>query len=86
MSRLSLEGPRFDGRDHAGDPPQGSTDPAVLWDLVFSGEIDALKARWALGAYNLADWKYATVASPEFLPRTVPQRGRSVVASLSARF
>ncbi len=86
MSRLSFEGPRYDGNFHTADPAQATTDPGLVWDLVFSGEIEPLGARWAVGAYNLTNWKYDTVPSGEFTQRTIVQSGRTFLASLGARF
>jgi hypothetical protein len=57
-----------------------------VWDLVFSGDIEAMNSRWSVGAYNVADWKYDTVPSGDFIPRTIAQRGRTFLASLNTRF
>jgi outer membrane receptor protein involved in Fe transport len=86
MSRLTFEGPRYDGSFHAEDPPQGTTKAGMVWDLVFSGDIEAMNSRWSVGAYNVADWKYDTVPSGDFIPRTIVQRGRTFLASLNTRF
>jgi outer membrane receptor protein involved in Fe transport len=68
------------------DPPQGTTETGVIWDLVLSGDVEKLGVRWSLGAYNIADWRYDTVPSGEFRQRTIVQSGRSVLASVSATF
>ena len=86
MSRLAFEGPRWDGRFREGDEPQGKTSPGLIWDLVFSGELEPLQLRWSVGAYNIANWRYDTVPSVEFTARTVVQSGRTVLASLATRF
>jgi outer membrane receptor protein involved in Fe transport len=84
MTRLSIEGPRWNRFAQPGDPPQAQTGWAAVWDLVLSGELSEWHLRWSLGVYNLADWKYSVPVSPEFDPiLTVPQRGRSVVSSLT---
>ena len=67
-------------------PPQGTTATGVVWDRVLSGDVEKLGVRWALGAYNLMDWRYDTVPSGEFRQRTIVQSGRSVLASVSASF
>lgn len=86
MSRVAFEGIRYDNNFHTSDPPQGTTEPGVVWDLVFSGELDLLGLRYAVGAYNLADWKYDIVPSAEFTQRTIVQNGRTFLGSLGARF
>lgn len=86
MTRVTLEGPRPDRNVRDTDAPQGTTEMGVVWDLVLSGEVEKLGVRYALGAYNVADWRYDTVPSGEFRQRTIVQSGRSVLASLSASF
>jgi outer membrane receptor protein involved in Fe transport len=84
MTRLSVEGPRYDRNASPDDPPQQQTSTSAVWDLVFSGELPDWHARYSLGVYNLADWKYQLPVSPEFAPLvTIPQSGRSVVGSLT---
>jgi outer membrane receptor protein involved in Fe transport len=95
-TRLSIDGPRFDGQFRKADvscdpagavsvgcPSQGTTKTGVVWDLVFSGAVERFNAKYALGLYNAMDWQYDTVPSSEFLQRTIRQRPRSVLASLS---
>lgn len=86
MTRLSIEGPRPDRNIHVTDPPQGTTDTGVIWDLVLSGEAERLGVRYAIGAYNIMDWRYDAVPSGEFRQRTIVQSGRSILASVSASF
>lgn len=87
MTRVTVEGPRPDQNNTTMDPPQQTTETGVIWDLVLSGEFEKLPARWALGFYNIADWKYDTVLSREYVPlRTILQRGRSVLATLEVTF
>ncbi len=95
MSRLTFEGAREDNSfaayDRSTSPPeplpaQGSTNPGLVWDLVFSGEAERLGVRWAVGAYNLMDWKYEAVPSSEFTQRTIVQNGRTFLASVTASF
>jgi hypothetical protein len=83
MTRISIEGPRFDRNDRTTDPPQGTTDAGVICDLVFSGEAEKLGVRYNVGAYNIADWKYAAVPSGEFRQRTIVQNGRTFLAGAS---
>jgi outer membrane receptor protein involved in Fe transport len=86
MTRVSFEGPRPGRDERATDPPQLTTDPAVIWDLVLSGEIDRMNTRYAIGAYNLGDWKYSVIPSGEFRQRQIVQNGRTVLASVTVSF
>ena len=63
-----------------------STDSGVIWDLMLTGALDRFGASYALGLYNLMNWQYDTVPSTEFTQRTIRQRPRSVVASMSLKF
>jgi outer membrane receptor protein involved in Fe transport len=85
-TRISVEGPRFDRNEQVGDPPQGTTDPAVIWDFVFSGEEPKLGLHYALGLYNAFDWRYAVPVSNEFRQLSIVQNGRTVLASTSVAF
>jgi hypothetical protein len=86
MTRVSVEGPRPDRNFRETDPPQGTTDTGVIWDLVLSGEAEKLRVKYALGAYNVADWRYDAVPSGEFRQRTIVQSGRTFLASVSVSF
>jgi outer membrane receptor protein involved in Fe transport len=87
MTRLSFEGQRFDNAIAAGTGvPQGTTDPGLIWDIVFSGEVEKLHVRYAVGAYNVMDWQYQAVPSVEFAERVIPQNGRTFLASVAASF
>ncbi|MBL0194173.1 MAG: TonB-dependent receptor [Myxococcales bacterium] len=86
MMRVSVEGPRFDSDNEVTDPPQGSSRAGIVGDLVFSGEIERLNARYAVGAYNLADSRYESIPSREFRQRTILQNGRSFLANVSVSF
>jgi len=81
-SRLSLEGARWDRNELVVDAPQRHTQTAVLWDLVLSGRQDKLHVSYAFGAYNLFDWRYEQPVGSELRSTTMPQLGRSVLASL----
>jgi outer membrane receptor protein involved in Fe transport len=87
MSRLSFEGERYDNAIAVGTgAPQGTTDPGLIWDIVFSGEIERLGVQYAVGAYNVMDWQYQSVPSVEFPERVIPQNGRTFLASVGASF
>jgi outer membrane receptor protein involved in Fe transport len=98
-NRLSIEGPRYDNAfrntdvacDPAGMtavacPAQGTTETGVVWDIVLTGAIERFDASYALGLYNAMDWSYDTVPSTEYAQRTILQRPRSVLASVSLKF
>jgi hypothetical protein len=86
MSRLSIEGPRYDRNDQASDPPQLQTNPVAIWDIVLSGEVERYGVRYNLGLYNAMDYKYSLPASHEFLQDLVVQNGRTLLANLSVTF
>jgi outer membrane receptor for ferrienterochelin and colicin len=86
-SRLSYVGPRWDRFEHtADDAPQRRTDPAFVWDLVFSGEAERTGVRYAVGVYNAFDWRWSAPVSGEFRQRSILQSGRSFYGSLSVAF
>jgi len=98
-TRLSIEGPRYDNQlrqtDVACDPDgltavdcpvQGKTQAGAIWDIVFTGAIERFDANYAVGLYNAVDWTHDTVPSTEYAQRTIRQRPRSVLASLSLKF
>jgi outer membrane receptor for ferrienterochelin and colicin len=85
-TRVSVEGPRYDRHDRADDPPQQRTDPAVVWDVVLTGEAARPGVKYAIGVYNALDWRYAVPLSREYLARTIPQAGRTFLVSASAEF
>jgi outer membrane receptor protein involved in Fe transport len=85
-SRLTFEGPRYDRYESVSDPPQGQTSPAVLWDLILSGEQDRYGLRYSVGAYNITDWRYSLPVSNEFSQRTMTQRGRTFLVSIDKSF
>jgi outer membrane receptor protein involved in Fe transport len=87
MSRVTLEGPRFDRNDEASNPdPQHKTDASVIWDVVLSGVEQKWGVHYALGLYNIADWRQVAPVSTEFRQTTMPQPGRTLFASVSVTF
>ncbi len=86
MSRLSLEGPRYDRNDQAGDPPQLETNPVAIWDIVLSGEIERYGVRYNLGLYNAMDYKYSLPVSSEFTQDFMIQNGRTLLANVAVSF
>jgi outer membrane receptor protein involved in Fe transport len=85
-SRVSLIGPAWDRKDKLTDPPQEQTRAAIVWDLVFSGQIEGAGLRWNFGVYNLLDARWAAPVSSEHTQRTILQNGRTLYASLGTTF
>ena len=83
MNRVTLDGSRYDRLETTTDPAQGKTDAGVVWDVVFSGDMMGSKVRYAVGAYNVADWHYSAPVSGEFRMTTIPQPGRTFLASMN---
>lgn len=88
MTRLGLEGPRFDRNDTNGPglPPQTETGAALLWDVVLSGSEARWGVSYAIGVYNLFDARWRVPVSTELTPITIPQSGRSLLAHASVTF
>lgn len=88
MNRFTIEGTRPDRNDADGPglPPQRDTPAALLWDIVFSGA----EARWglsyAVGVYNAFDARWSVPVSAEFRQTTMPQNGRTFLASGALTF
>ena len=86
-TRLSFESGRLDRHDQVGDPiAQSRTDPAVIWDLVFSREEPTWGLRYSLGVYNAFDWHYSLPVSNEFQQNTTVQNGRTFLGSVDIAF
>jgi outer membrane receptor protein involved in Fe transport len=92
-SRLTFNGQRWDRYDQSVDPKtgaptplQGHTEPVVLWDVVLSGAEQRLGIFYAFGVYNAFDWRWSVPVSPEFLQTTIPQSGRTFLATASKSF
>jgi outer membrane receptor for ferrienterochelin and colicin len=86
-TRIAVEGPRFDRHDQVSDlEAQKKTDAAVIWDFVFSGQESKWGLNYAVGVYNVFDWRYATPLSAEFRQRTLVQNGRTLMATANVAF
>ena len=87
MSRLSLEGARYDNHDviTPGDSQQRTKD-AWLWDFVLSGEEPHWGVSYSLGLYNAFDSRAHHPVSSEFRQRSIPISGRSVLATANVTF
>jgi outer membrane receptor for ferrienterochelin and colicin len=78
--RSALEAPRRISYE-----TQASTDWAVITDVVFSGQLGDSGFDFALGVYNLFDFRLALPTDPTFTTRTMPQAGRTLLLSLALR-
>ncbi len=78
--RSTLEAPR-----RLPDHLDRFTDPAVITDLVVSGEAPRFGLDYALGLYNLFDWRFALPTDPTFRTTTMPQPGRTLLATISLK-
>ena len=87
-NRISVEGPRHDRNDREGVglPEQRETPPALLWDIVFSGQESRWGLSYAIGVYNAFDARWTVPVSAEFRQTTMPQAGRSLLASGAITF
>ena len=81
MSRITFETGRFDRDETSEDPAQTSTEPSVIWDAVFSGDVMQGQFRYNVGVYNIADQRAEAPVSGELRMLTVRQDGRSFLAS-----
>lgn len=82
-TRFTYVDARWTRYDPTSVEAQVQTKPAVLWDLVVSGEEHRFGVGYYVGAYNLFDWRYSLPVGFEFKQQTMPQLGRSVVAGLT---
>jgi hypothetical protein len=92
-TRITFNSSRWDRNDQAVDPVTGAanpaqahTDPVVLWDIVLSGTEQRWGLSYALGVYNAFNWRWSVPVSPEFLQTTIPQDGRTFLATASKVF
>jgi hypothetical protein len=85
-TRLSVEGPRWDHNETTDTEPQSKTRGFVVWDLVLSGREDRWGVEYAVGAYNLFDWRYRNPMSAEMRQHTLLQSGRTFLATADVRF
>jgi outer membrane receptor protein involved in Fe transport len=87
-NRVSVEGPRADRNDREGIglPAQQDTPPVVLWDIVFSGSEPRWGLSYAVGCYNAFDSKWAVPVSAEYRQTTMPQNGRTFLATGALTF
>jgi outer membrane receptor protein involved in Fe transport len=85
-SRISVESGRYDRNESQDDEQQEKTDAFAIWDIVLTGREERYGFSWAAGVYNAFDWRYALPVSAEFIQRTIPQDGRTFLASADLTF
>ncbi len=78
--RTTLEAPRV---IVAGAPERSA--PAVISDLVLSGRSRTGSVEYAVGTYNMFNWHYAMPVAVTFDTATMPQLGRSFLATVTLR-
>ncbi|WP_234023230.1 TonB-dependent receptor domain-containing protein [Sorangium cellulosum] len=78
-TRLTVESSRL-------DKTLSRTDPAVIWDVVLSGQADVAGLRYNVGVYNVADWEYEGPISPQFTATRIAQPGRTFLLSANLNF
>jgi len=88
MSRLTYSGRRFDRNDAntPGAPLQGTTPGGFLWDIVLSGTEQRLGFSYAFGVYNAFDTALRLPVSSEFRQLSMPQLGRTFLATGALTF
>jgi outer membrane receptor protein involved in Fe transport len=97
MSRLSYEGGRYDrysaspnapppGLSAADIPQQTRTRGALLWDFVLTGREERWGLDYSLGIYNALDARAEHPVSSEFVQRSIPIAGRSLLAAANFSF
>jgi outer membrane receptor for ferrienterochelin and colicins len=62
------------------------TTPALLGDVVVSGQVTRLGLRYSFGVYNVLDWRWNVPVTQTFVTRTMPQQGRTFAVHLQASF
>lgn len=80
-ARLSSEAPR-----RIRTQTQETTEWAWLADVVLSGQPGSKGVEYAIGVYNLFDWRYAQPVGDIFQAPVMPQQGRTVRADVGWRF
>jgi len=87
MSRLSLEGGRYDRNDRVESTErQLRTENGWFWDFVFTGTESRWGLNYSLGVYNAFDTRASYPVSSEFRQRAIPVSGRTLLASASVTF
>jgi outer membrane receptor protein involved in Fe transport len=87
-ARATLDAPRrFEAseRRSAQSGRLGRSEVAVVADLVVSGELTNAGLDYALGLYNLFDWRYGLPTERTFLTDVMPQPGRTLLLTLGLR-
>ncbi len=79
--RATFVGPRRVQQD-----VESWTSPALLGDVVISGQVTRLGLRYSFGVYNVLDWRWDVPVTDTFASRTIQQPGRNFAVHLQASF
>ncbi len=79
--RVTLEAPR-----RISLASDETTPTAVVADLVLTGRAPRFGINYALGLYNIADWRQEVPVADYFLSTTHVQRGRTVLADVTVTY
>lgn len=60
--------------------------PAVLWDIVFSGDLKSIPVHYAFRVQNVLDWDFQIPADDDVMDTWVPQPGRTFIIDIAANF
>lgn len=80
-ARATLEAPR-----RISLASDDETDPAIVTDVVLSGRAREYGVTWAVGVYNLFDWRYRAPVGDGYPSPAMSQAGRSFAAHLALTF
>lgn len=78
-TRLRVESSRLDTEGY-------TTDPTLLWDLVFTGRVPSIGLEWGAGAKNLLDSRVSWPGGEDLPAAQVSQPGRVVYAEATVTF
>jgi outer membrane receptor protein involved in Fe transport len=88
LGRLLVLGAELTYAGERRDRDGGTTGRMLLGNLTLSGRFRDSGVRYALSVYNLFDWRYGVPVGSEYgaAQLTVPQSGRTFLATLGAAF
>ncbi len=84
--RLTAESGRRVSREIDPTTAGGLTSPALIADVVVSGFVSRFGVRWAIGVYNLFDWRWNVPVSQTNASVSMPQNGRTLRFDLSVTY
>jgi outer membrane receptor for ferrienterochelin and colicins len=69
----------IEGRRRISLASSAETRPAVIGDVVLTGDVQRYGLRWSLGIYNVLDWRYQVPITEGAPARTMVQNGRTLL-------